>query len=70
MIKNNYRYSLSFRQQTIYEDIDSVILNALSHGGKRVFNPRADFNDLPKAVELAEKYNEVYFASWNSSLMI
>ncbi|PUE66286.1 TatD family hydrolase [Arcobacter lacus] len=45
-----------------YEDIDNVISNALQHGVKGFLIPGADFNDLPQAVKLAEKYNEVYFA--------
>ncbi|MCT7911401.1 TatD family hydrolase [Arcobacter lacus] len=45
-----------------YEDIDNVILNALQHGVKGFLIPGADFNDLPQAIKLAEKYNEVYFA--------
>ncbi|MDN5049063.1 TatD family hydrolase [Aliarcobacter butzleri] len=44
------------------EDIHGIILNAINHGVKGFLIPGADFNDLPKAVELAEKYNEVYFA--------
>ncbi|MCT7909150.1 TatD family hydrolase [Arcobacter lacus] len=45
-----------------YEDIDNVISNALQHGVKGFLIPGADFNDLPQAIKLAEKYNEVYFA--------
>ncbi|NCB11838.1 MAG: hydrolase TatD, partial [Erysipelotrichia bacterium] len=45
-----------------YEDIHNVISNALSHGVKGFLIPGADFNDLPRAVELAEKYHEVFFA--------
>ncbi|WP_323589770.1 TatD family hydrolase [Aliarcobacter butzleri] len=44
------------------EDIHGIILNAINHGVKGFLIPGADFNDLSKAVELAEKYNEVYFA--------
>lgn len=45
-----------------YEDVDSVILRALNHGVKGFLIPGADFNDLPQAVKLAEKYDEVFFA--------
>ncbi|QKE28500.1 ssDNA/RNA exonuclease, 3' - 5' specific [Arcobacter acticola] len=45
-----------------YEDIDAVIQNALNHGIKGFLIPGADFNDLPQAIKLAEKYEEVYFA--------
>ncbi|MDY0051775.1 MAG: TatD family hydrolase [Aliarcobacter sp.] len=45
-----------------YEDIDAVIQNALNHGVKGFLIPGADFNDLPQAIKLAEKYEEVYFA--------
>ncbi|MDD3055597.1 MAG: TatD family hydrolase [Aliarcobacter sp.] len=45
-----------------YEDIDKVIQNALKHNVKGFLIPGADFDDLPQAVKLAEKYSEVYFA--------
>ncbi|MDD4329419.1 MAG: TatD family hydrolase [Aliarcobacter sp.] len=45
-----------------YEDIDKVIQNALNHNVKGFLIPGADFDDLPQAVKLAEKYSEVYFA--------
>lgn len=43
-------------------DADTVIQNALDKGVKAFLIPGADFNDLPKAVKLAEKYDEVFFA--------
>lgn len=39
-----------------------VIENAINHGVKGFLIPGADFNDLPQAIKLAEKYDEVYFA--------
>ncbi|XOB63809.1 TatD family hydrolase [Campylobacterota bacterium DY0563] len=45
-----------------YEDIDEVIKRALEHGVKGFLIPGADYDDLPQAVKLAEKYDEVYFA--------
>ncbi len=45
-----------------YEDIDEVINRALANGVKAFLIPGADFNDLPQAIRLAEKYNEVFFA--------
>ena len=45
-----------------YEDIDEVIQRALHSGVKSFLIPGADFNDLPQAVKLAEKYDEVFFA--------
>ncbi|MDD2292043.1 MAG: TatD family hydrolase [Aliarcobacter sp.] len=45
-----------------YEDIDKVIQNAITHNVKGFLIPGADFDDLPQAVKLAEKYDEVYFA--------
>ncbi|QKF67404.1 ssDNA/RNA exonuclease, 3' - 5' specific [Arcobacter venerupis] len=45
-----------------YEDIDNVIQNALNHNVKGFLIPGADFDDLPQAIALAEKYDEVYFA--------
>lgn len=44
------------------DDIDTVILNALSKGIKAFLIPGADLKDLPRAVMLAEKYNEVFFS--------
>ncbi len=34
----------------------------MNHGVKGFLIPGADFNDLPQAIRLAEKYEEVYFA--------
>ncbi|MBL3518994.1 TatD family hydrolase [Aliarcobacter lanthieri] len=45
-----------------YEDIDEVIKKALENGIKAFLIPGADLKDLPRAIELSEKYNEVYFA--------
>ncbi|PLY05099.1 MAG: hydrolase TatD [Arcobacter sp.] len=45
-----------------YEDIDLVIERALENGVKGFLIPGADFNDLPQAINLAEKYDEVFFA--------
>ncbi|WP_308418455.1 TatD family hydrolase [Poseidonibacter ostreae] len=45
-----------------YEDVDAVIKNALDHNVKGFLIPGADFNDLPQAIKLAEKYDEVFFA--------
>ncbi|QEP34363.1 TatD family hydrolase [Malaciobacter pacificus] len=48
--------------EKFYEDIDEVIKNALEHGVKGFLIPGADFEDLPQAVKLAEKYDEVFFS--------
>ncbi|MBP6163649.1 MAG: TatD family hydrolase [Aliarcobacter sp.] len=45
-----------------YEDIHTVIERSLENGVKGFLIPGADFNDLPQAVALAEKYKEVYFS--------
>ncbi|WP_421717247.1 TatD family hydrolase [Arcobacter arenosus] len=45
-----------------YEDIDEVINRALENKVKGFLIPGADFNDLPQAIKLAEKYDEVFFA--------
>lgn len=45
-----------------YDDVEDVIERALSHDVKGFLIPGADFKDLPKALELAEKYDEVFFA--------
>ncbi|MFA6788416.1 MAG: TatD family hydrolase [Arcobacteraceae bacterium] len=43
-------------------DIDAVINNAIKEGVKAFLIPGADLKDLPRAVELAEKYDEIFFA--------
>ncbi|RBQ30874.1 hydrolase TatD [Arcobacter sp. FW59] len=45
-----------------YNDIDEVIKKALENGVKAFLIPGASLNDLPRAVELSERYDEVYFA--------
>lgn len=45
-----------------YEDIEDVIQNARNSDVKGFLIPGADFKDLPRAIELAEKYDEVFFA--------
>ncbi|RXJ60074.1 TatD family hydrolase [Candidatus Marinarcus aquaticus] len=44
------------------DDADTVIQNALNEGINAFLIPGADFKDLPRAIELSEKYDEVYFA--------
>lgn len=44
------------------DDVDDVITTALKEGIESFIIPGADPKDLPKAVELSEKYDEVYFA--------
>lgn len=44
------------------DDVDTVIVNALNSGIKAFLIPGADLKDLPRAVELVEKYDEVFFA--------
>ncbi|WP_024790536.1 MULTISPECIES: TatD family hydrolase [unclassified Lebetimonas] len=43
-------------------DIDEVIKRAEEAGVKKFIIPAADPKDLPRAVDLAEKYYEIYFA--------
>ena len=45
-----------------YEDVDTVIERAKEAGVGRFIIPGADPKDLPRAIELAERYEEVYFA--------
>lgn len=45
-----------------YDDIDEVIQRAKEHNVKRFLIPGADFDDLPQAIKLSEKYDEVFFA--------
>lgn len=44
------------------DDVDEVIAKALEDGVKAFIIPGADLNDLPRAIELSEKYDEVFFA--------
>ena len=44
------------------DDVDEVIQNALDSGVKAFLIPGADPQDLPRAVQLSEKYKEVFFA--------
>lgn len=45
-----------------YNDIDEVIKRAKENGVEKFIIPAADPKDIKKAVELAEKYEEIYFA--------
>ena len=44
------------------DDVDEVIQTSISNGVKSFLIPGADPKDLPKAVSLSEKYDEVFFA--------
>jgi len=44
------------------EDVDEVINRAIENGVKKFIIPAADPKDLKRAIELAEKYDEIYFA--------
>jgi TatD DNase family protein len=44
------------------DDVDEVIKRAEEVGVKKFIIPAADPKDLPRAIELAEKYDEIYFA--------
>jgi TatD DNase family protein len=44
------------------EDVDGVIARAVDKGVKKFIIPAADPADLPRAVELADKYDGIYFA--------
>lgn len=48
--------------EMFYEDLDDVIQNAKAQGIEKVLIPGADLTDLPRAVELCEKYDNLYFA--------
>jgi TatD DNase family protein len=45
-----------------YDDVDEVIANAIDNGVEAFIIPGADLNDLPRAVMLSEKYDNVFFA--------
>jgi len=44
------------------DDVDSVIQNSINEGVEFFIIPGADPKDLPRAVELSETYDEVFFA--------
>lgn len=44
------------------EDLDVVIANAKANGVEQFIIPGADPESLPRAVEIAEQYDDVYFA--------
>jgi TatD DNase family protein len=44
------------------DDVEEVIKRAEEAGVKEFIIPAADPKDLPRAIALAEKYNEIYFA--------
>lgn len=44
------------------DDLDGVINNAKNHGIDKIIIPGADPKDLPKAIEICEKYENVFFA--------
>jgi len=43
-------------------DVDEVINRAYENNVKKFVIPAADPKDLPRAIELSEKYDEIYFA--------
>jgi len=45
------------------DDLDAVIENAKSHGVEKFIIPGADPKTLTRAVEISEKYEDVYFAA-------
>jgi len=45
-----------------YNDIEEVIKHAKDNNVKAFLIPGADFKDLPQAIKLAEKYDEIFFA--------
>ncbi|UFH60508.1 TatD family hydrolase [Sulfurovum mangrovi] len=44
------------------EDLESVIANAKAKGVEKFIIPGADPQTLPRAVEISEKYEDIYFA--------
>ena len=44
------------------DDVDEVINRAIEKGVKKFIIPAADPKDLQRAIELAQKYDEIYFA--------
>lgn len=46
-----------------YDDIDSVIKNAFDNGVNKIIIPGADINDLPKAAQISNSNENIYFAA-------
>ncbi|MDL0105497.1 TatD family hydrolase [Campylobacter vicugnae] len=46
-----------------YDDIDSVIKNAFDNGVNKIIIPGADINDLPRAAQIANSNENIYFAA-------
>ncbi len=44
------------------EDLDAIIESSFSNGIQAIVIPAADINDLPKAVEICEKYPQIFFS--------
>jgi TatD DNase family protein len=44
------------------DDIENILQNAKEQGIESIIIPGADPKDLPRAVSLSEKYDEIYFA--------
>ena len=44
------------------DDLDAVLANAKAQGVEKFIIPGADVRTLPRAIEIAEKYDDVYFA--------
>ena len=45
------------------ENLDSIITHSLNLGVQKIIIPAANIDDLPYAVQIAEKYSGVFFAS-------
>ena len=45
-----------------YNDVDKVIKEAKKNGVEKFIIPAASPKDLPRAIELSEKYEDIYFA--------
>ena len=46
-----------------FDDISSVIESAFDSGVQKIIIPGADINDLPKALEIANSNENIYFAA-------
>ena len=48
--------------EAYFSDLDEVLNNAKLSGVEKIVIPGADLNDLQRAVNLCEKYENLYFA--------
>lgn len=49
--------------ECFYDDIDFVLNNAFENGIDKIIIPGADIKDLPRAKQISQKYEQIYYAA-------